>query len=72
MLHVLNGDATAVVFAAAGLPGETLVWRDIVVEGPVAECTGTRPTAPLILDLASPAGQRINPLPEGASRSTSA
>lgn len=37
MLHVLNGDATAAVFATAGLPGDTLVWRDILVEGPVGE-----------------------------------
>ena len=36
MLHVLNGDATATVFAAAGLPGDVLVWRDILVEGPLA------------------------------------
>jgi hypothetical protein len=35
MLHVLNGGATATVFAAAGLPGDVLVWRDILVEGPV-------------------------------------
>jgi hypothetical protein len=35
MLHVLNGDATATVFAAAGLPGDVLVWRDILVEGPL-------------------------------------
>ena len=35
MLHVLNGDATATVFAAVGLPGDVLVWRDILVEGPV-------------------------------------
>ncbi|HSF03930.1 MAG TPA: hypothetical protein VLA62_13035 [Solirubrobacterales bacterium] len=35
MLHVLNGDATATVFAGAGISGERLVWRDIVVEGPV-------------------------------------
>jgi hypothetical protein len=35
VLHVLNGDATATVFAGAGISGERLVWRDIVVEGPV-------------------------------------
>ena len=35
MLHILNGDATAAVFAAAGLPGDVLVWRDILVEGPL-------------------------------------
>lgn len=36
MLHILNGDATATVFAESGLPGERLVWRDILIEGPVA------------------------------------
>jgi len=36
VLHVLNGDATATVFAAAELPGDVLVWRDILVEGPVS------------------------------------
>jgi hypothetical protein len=33
MLHVLNGDATAMRLAPAALPGEVLVWRDILVEG---------------------------------------
>jgi hypothetical protein len=41
MLHVLNGDATATVFADAGLPGERLVWRDIVIEGPVPAAAHT-------------------------------
>jgi len=36
MLHLLNGDALAQAFARAGLPGDVLVWRDILVEGPVA------------------------------------
>jgi len=36
MLHLLNGDATAAVFARAGLPGESAVWRDVLMEGPVA------------------------------------
>jgi hypothetical protein len=50
MLHVLNGDATATVFAAAGLPGDVLVWRDILVEGSVtvewtaADALATRTT----------------------------
>jgi len=44
MLHVLNGDVTATVFAAAGLPGEVLVWRDILVEGPLT-AEWTEPTA---------------------------
>jgi hypothetical protein len=34
MLHVLNGDATATVFETAGIPGERIVCRDILVEGP--------------------------------------
>jgi hypothetical protein len=43
MLHVLNGDVTATVFAAAGLLGDVLVWRDILVEGlPTAEWTSRR------------------------------
>jgi hypothetical protein len=36
MLHVLSGDEAARVFADAGVPGARLVWRDILVEGPVA------------------------------------
>lgn len=36
MLHLLNGDATAAVFSGAGLPGDVAVWRDILMEGPVA------------------------------------
>jgi hypothetical protein len=32
---VLSGDEAARVFADAGVPGERLVWRDILVEGPV-------------------------------------
>jgi hypothetical protein len=42
VLHVLNGDTTAVVFDQAGLPGERLVWRDIVVEGPAPAIAHTR------------------------------
>ena len=40
MLHVVNGDGTACVLAGAGLPGDVLVWRDILVEGPVALSPG--------------------------------
>jgi hypothetical protein len=36
MLHVVNGDATASRLEPAALPGDVLVWRDILVEGPVA------------------------------------
>jgi len=36
MLHVVNGDETAARLAPVALPGEVLVWRDILIEGPVA------------------------------------
>ena len=36
MLHVVNGDETARRLAPVALAGELLVWRDILVEGPVA------------------------------------
>jgi len=35
VLHILNGDATAGVFAGAGVTGDRLIWRDILVEGPL-------------------------------------
>jgi hypothetical protein len=41
VLHILNGDATATVFADAGVAGERLVWRDILVEGPLPAVSGT-------------------------------
>ena len=37
MLHVVNGDATATRLEPVALPGDVLVWRDILVEGPVAD-----------------------------------
>lgn len=33
-LHILNGDATLPAFKAAKLPGQVLVWREILSEGP--------------------------------------
>ena len=35
MLHIVNGDATVARLTPAALPGDVLVWRDILVEGPV-------------------------------------
>jgi hypothetical protein len=35
VLHILNGDETRRVFERAGLAGDVVVWRDILVEGPV-------------------------------------
>jgi hypothetical protein len=35
MLHLVNGDATRAQLDPMALPGNVLVWRDILVEGPV-------------------------------------
>jgi hypothetical protein len=35
VLHILNGDETAGVFDGAGVTGDRLIWRDILVEGPL-------------------------------------
>lgn len=34
-LHILNGDSSWHLFQETGIPGETLVWREILCEGPV-------------------------------------
>lgn len=36
MLHVLNGDSTAIIFNNAGIPGESLVWREALIAGPAS------------------------------------
>jgi hypothetical protein len=35
VLHILNGDSTACSFCETGISGDTLVWREILSEGPV-------------------------------------
>lgn len=35
ILNILNGDLALAPFRASGLPGETLVWREIYTEGPL-------------------------------------
>src|SRR5688572_29658422 len=37
ILHILNGDATQQTFSAAGIPGDRLVWREVLSEGPVVD-----------------------------------
>jgi hypothetical protein len=41
VLHLLNGDATAAVFPDT-LPGQRVVWRDILMEGPADADADTR------------------------------
>ncbi|QJD95333.1 DUF1835 domain-containing protein [Mucilaginibacter robiniae] len=36
ILHVLNGDVTAEAFGQTALPGDILVWREVLSEGPLA------------------------------------
>jgi len=33
LLHILNGDATRYLFEKTGIPGQVLVWREMMVEG---------------------------------------
>ena len=33
-LHILNGDATNFKFQQTGLPGDVIVWREVLSEGP--------------------------------------
>lgn len=37
ILHILNGDATLPEFLKTGLEGDTLVWREVLSEGPLEE-----------------------------------
>src|SRR5262245_2865394 len=35
ILHILNGDGTFPSFKESGIPGDIVVWREILSEGPV-------------------------------------
>ncbi|MBS1527845.1 MAG: DUF1835 domain-containing protein [Bacteroidetes bacterium] len=37
ILHILNGDSTAHSFRDTGLEGDTLVWREVLSQGPLIE-----------------------------------
>ncbi len=39
-LHVLNGDATLHLFEEAGVPGNKMIWREVLAEGRVPETIG--------------------------------
>jgi hypothetical protein len=40
LLHVLNGDSTRITIEQSGVPGEFLVWPDILYEGPTPLALG--------------------------------
>jgi len=37
ILHILNGDSTALSFNETGLEGQTLIWREVLSQGPLIE-----------------------------------
>ncbi|HEY2583208.1 MAG TPA: DUF1835 domain-containing protein [Mucilaginibacter sp.] len=37
ILHILNGDATLQGFEQTGLEGDTMIWREVLSEGPLEE-----------------------------------
>ena len=41
ILHILNGDTTAKIFSQSGIPGETLIWREMLCDGPAAPEVGS-------------------------------
>lgn len=50
MLHVLNGDATLVLLRQSGLAGKSIVWKDMLMEGPVTTPPGGASRADTALD----------------------
>lgn len=69
-LHVLDGDGTDVTFAETGLPGERLVWRDVLYEGPRTGAVppDERELAARARYLTADAPPGRTPTPEGALR----
>ncbi|MDB5048041.1 MAG: DNA-directed polymerase subunit sigma [Fibrobacteres bacterium] len=43
MLHILNGDATLALLKQSSVKGTFLVWKDMLMEGPVTPAKGTGP-----------------------------
>ena len=37
VLHILNGDSAFALFQQANIPGEVMIWRELLSEGPVNE-----------------------------------
>jgi hypothetical protein len=42
-LHVLNGDATLRLFEETGIPGNKMIWREVLSEGRVPAAIGSEP-----------------------------
>ena len=41
IIHVLNGDSTVQILAKSGIPGDVIVWRELLCEGPVNFTVGS-------------------------------
>ena len=39
MLHVLNGDSARIGLEQSGIPGEIVVWPDVLYDGPTPLAT---------------------------------
>ncbi len=40
-IHVLNGDSTVPIFAKSQIPGDVIVWRELLCEGPIHTIVGS-------------------------------
>ncbi len=40
-IHVLNGDSTAPILAKSQIPGDVIVWRELLCEGPIHNVVGS-------------------------------
>ncbi len=41
ILHILNGDSTCTIFKKSSLPGDVIIWREMLCEGPVVKDVGS-------------------------------
>jgi len=41
ILHILNGDSTHTIFKNSSLPGDVIIWREMLCEGPVVKDVGS-------------------------------
>lgn len=41
IIHVLNGDSTASILAKSRIPGDVIVWRELLCDGPIGNPVGS-------------------------------
>ena len=72
MLHILNGDSARMGFERSGIPGEVVVWPDILYEGPTPLATGEEWIAARTGYLAGVVDDRDEDFAEGYRRNDAA